>query len=43
MNNLLNGVFGEPVDLHLRSEIAVDTTPSHRQLQGGQFNTTTCR
>jgi hypothetical protein len=26
MNDLLNGVFGEPVDLHLRSEIAVDTT-----------------
>jgi uncharacterized hydrophobic protein (TIGR00271 family) len=26
MNDLLNGVFGEPVDLHLRSEIAVETT-----------------
>jgi uncharacterized membrane protein len=26
MNDLLNGVFGEPVDLHLRAEIAVETT-----------------
>ena len=26
LNDLLNGVFGEPVDLHLRSEIAVETT-----------------
>ena len=26
MNDLLNGVFGEPVDLRLRSEIAVETT-----------------
>jgi len=26
MNDLLNNVFGEPVDLHLRSEIAVETT-----------------
>ncbi len=26
MNDLLNGLFGEPVDLHLRSEIAVETT-----------------
>jgi uncharacterized hydrophobic protein (TIGR00271 family) len=26
MNDLLNGVFGEPVDLHLRSEIAMETT-----------------
>ena len=26
MNDLLNGVFGEPVELHLRSEIAVETT-----------------
>lgn len=26
MNDLLNGVFGEPVDLHLRSEIAVERT-----------------
>jgi uncharacterized hydrophobic protein (TIGR00271 family) len=26
MNDLLNGVFGEPVDLHLRFEIAVDAT-----------------
>jgi uncharacterized hydrophobic protein (TIGR00271 family) len=26
MNDLLNRMFGEPVDLHLRSEIAVETT-----------------
>jgi len=26
MNDLLNGVFGEPIDLHLRSEITVETT-----------------
>jgi uncharacterized hydrophobic protein (TIGR00271 family) len=26
MNDLLNGIFGEPIDLHLRSEIAVETT-----------------
>ena len=26
MNDSLNGVFGEPVDLHIRSEIAVETT-----------------
>jgi hypothetical protein len=26
MNDSLNAVFGEPVDLHMRSEIAVETT-----------------
>ena len=26
MNDSLNGVFGEPVDLHIRSEIVVETT-----------------
>ena len=26
MNDLLNGVFGEPVDLHLRTEMAVEMT-----------------
>ena len=26
INDLLNAVFGEPVDLHMRSEIAVETT-----------------
>jgi hypothetical protein len=26
MNDSLNSVFGEPVDLHMRSELAVETT-----------------
>jgi uncharacterized hydrophobic protein (TIGR00271 family) len=28
MNTALNGVFGEPIDLHVRSEIVAVTTPS---------------
>ena len=28
INDLLNAVFGEPVDLHLRAEITVETTRS---------------